>query len=58
MTGYLRQVGANEGDILEVSKSQSEAYYHLRVLRTARPANINATAQFTPVKLVGWNRVH
>jgi hypothetical protein len=58
MTGYLRKLGANEGDILEISKSQSEAYYHLRVLRTARATHVVTMPKSTPVKLVGWNRVH
>jgi hypothetical protein len=58
MTGYLRQVGANEGDILEISKLQPKTYYRLRVLRVDSPMVIKETAQSKPVKLVGWNRVH
>lgn len=58
MTGYLREAGAGEGDILEISKEPSTKLYGLRVLR---PTNSTVEKPYPPVssvKLVGWNRVH
>lgn len=56
MTAWLRNVGAKEGDIFEISGTQGEQEYYVKVI----PAAVNEVQSDVPVriKLRGWNRVH
>lgn len=56
MTAWLRNVGAKEGDTFEISGTQGEQEYLVKVI----PAAVNETQSDVPVriKLRGWNRVH
>ena len=58
MTGYLRQAGAKEGDLIEISKEPSEAVYRLRIMKGAKTPQQETVAPTNRVKLAGWFRVH
>jgi hypothetical protein len=58
MTGYLRQLGAKEGDQIEISRDSAQTLYKLRILTMTNIANHKAASPMRPIKLTGWNRVH
>jgi Restriction endonuclease EcoRII, N-terminal len=58
MTKYLREAGASEGDIFQISRDESESAYDICVIKAA-------TAKAQPeedgpvrIKLSGWRQVH
>ncbi len=57
-TGYLRQTGAEEGDVLEISRAPLDKAYSLRILQPAKTTHQKPAPQAIPIKLVGWSRVH
>jgi hypothetical protein len=58
MTGYLRRIGAKEGDVLEISRAPLDKHYSLRIVELAKTTHQKSAPQSGPIKLVGWNRVH
>lgn len=58
MTRYLRDAGATEGDIFEISRIAGEDVYGIRVV-AAKQAQETATDEGPfRIKLSGWRRVH
>jgi hypothetical protein len=58
MTGYLRRIGATEGDVLEISKGAKDAHYTLRILNQATAPKKANDYSPGPIRLKGWNRIH
>jgi hypothetical protein len=58
MTGYLRRIGAKEGEVIELSRAPKDKHYALRIVKLPRTTQPKAASQCGPIKLVGWNRVH
>ncbi len=58
MTGYLRQIGAKEGEVLEISRAPMDNLYTLRIVEPPKTKQQKSASQYGPIKLVGWNRVH
>jgi hypothetical protein len=59
MTKYFREVGAKEGEELEISKSVTSSTYNIRVVRTIVPPQNQEESDGVRIKIKsGWRRVH
>ncbi|WP_027155582.1 EcoRII N-terminal effector-binding domain-containing protein [Mesorhizobium sp. WSM2561] len=58
MTQFFRDVGARAGDAFEISHSDSEGCYAIRVVRQTKAAPAVEDEQVVRIKLTGWRRVH
>ena len=58
MTGYLRQAGAKEGDTFEISRTEGNSSYNIRVVAKQIEAPVEADDGPVRIKLSGWRRVH
>lgn len=57
MTQYLRDIGAREGDSVELSSPNEHLGYNIRLVKnTATEVPLSQTSK--TVKLRGWRRVH
>jgi len=58
MTGYLKRIEAKENDIIEISKSSSEGFYKLCILKAEGSRAPSNDSKRRPIKLMGWSRVY
>ncbi|NHN66346.1 restriction endonuclease [Pseudomonas fluorescens] len=59
MTKYFREVGAREGEQLEISKSETSSIYNIRVVRTVVLPKNQEESDGVRIKIKsGWRRVH
>jgi len=59
MTNYLKEMGAREGDFLEISISQGEQFYNIQVLRQETIIAKNEDEEGFRIKITSsWRRVH
>ncbi|WP_060498463.1 MULTISPECIES: EcoRII N-terminal effector-binding domain-containing protein [Pseudomonas] len=59
MTKYFREVGAREGEELEISKSGTSSIYKIRVVRTIAPVDNQEESDGVRIKIKSaWRRVH
>lgn len=58
MTGYLRQAGAKEGDTFEITRTEGNTNYSIRVVATQIEAPVETDDGPVRIKLSGWRRVH
>ncbi|MEJ3597561.1 EcoRII N-terminal effector-binding domain-containing protein [Pseudomonas bubulae] len=59
MTKYFREVGAREGEELELSKSGTSSTYKIRVVRTVAPLDNQEESDGVRIKIKSaWRRVH
>lgn len=59
MTKYFREVGAREGEELELSKSGTSSTYKIRVVRTVAPLDNQEKSDGVRIKIKSaWRRVH
>ncbi|MBJ2274925.1 restriction endonuclease [Pseudomonas sp. WS 5532] len=59
MTKYFREIGAKEGEELEISKGVASSTYKIRVVRTNVPQQDEQEADVVRIKIKsGWRRVH
>ena len=59
MTKYFREVGAREGEELEISKSGTSSIYKIRVVRTIAPLDNQEESDGVRIKIrSAWRRVH
>jgi Restriction endonuclease EcoRII, N-terminal. len=59
MTKYFRDVGAREGEELELSKSGTSNTYKIRVVRTVAPLDNQKESDGVRIKIKSaWRRVH
>jgi hypothetical protein len=54
MTGFFRDVGARAGDAFEISRSDVESNYTIRVERSPAAKHDGVMR----IKLAGWRRIH
>lgn len=59
MTKYFREVGAREGEELEISKSGTSSTYKIRVVRIVAPLDNQEESDGVRIKIKSaWRRVH
>lgn len=59
MTKYFREVGAREGEELELSKNGTSSTYKIRVVRTVAPLDNQEESDGVRIKIKSaWRRVH
>lgn len=59
MTGYFRDMGARQGDTLEISRDESAPHYTILVIRPrVEPAEDDEEKVFRIKITSGWRRVH
>ena len=58
MTGYLRQAGAKEGDTFEITRTEGNTNYSIRVVANQIVAPVETDDGPVRIKLSGWRRVH
>jgi len=59
MTKYFREVGAREGEELEISKSGTSRSYKIRVVRATAPLHNQEESDGVRIKITsGWRRIH
>lgn len=58
MTKYLREAGAREGDIFEISRIEGENAYEIRVVAVKHEQSQSEDDGPVRIKLSGWRRVH
>ncbi|MHB0783019.1 EcoRII N-terminal effector-binding domain-containing protein [Pseudomonas putida] len=59
MTKYLREVGAREGEELEISKDEASNVYRIRLVRAHSNAFTHEDEDGVRIKIKsGWRRVH
>ena len=57
MTGYLRQAGAKEGDTFEITRTEGNTNYSIRVVAKQIEAPVETDDGPVRIKLSGWRRV-
>ena len=58
MTAYLRQAGAKEGDTFEITLTEVNTNYSIRVIAKQIEAPVETDDGPVRIKLSGWRRVH
>lgn len=59
MTKYFREVGAREGEELEISKNEASRSYKIRVVRAIAPLHNQEESDGVRIKInSGWRRIH
>ncbi|MEP2683828.1 MAG: EcoRII N-terminal effector-binding domain-containing protein [Sulfitobacter sp.] len=58
MTSWFRSQHANEGDVFEISKSQKDSFYRIRVICSVEETIIEHISEPARIKLRGWRRIH
>lgn len=59
MTKYLREVGAREGEELEISKDEGSSLYRIRLVRNQTSVDIKEEVDGVRIKIKSaWRRVH
>ncbi len=58
MTAWFREVGAREGDVLEIARHPGDAHYAVRVSRSVPVAPAAVSGTPAKIRLRGWRRVH
>ncbi len=59
MTRYFREVGAVEGESLEISRGDNETRYTIRIIRQLEEPAAQNDEQVVRIKITsGWRRVH
>lgn len=58
MTSWFRSQHANEGDVFEISDSQKNGDYRIRVIQPQQESAHERVSEPVIVKLRGWRRIH
>lgn len=58
MTAYLRQAGAKEGDTFEITRTEGNTNYSIRVVAKQIEAPVETDDGPVRIRLSGWRRVH
>jgi len=59
MTKYFREVGAREGEELEISKNGTSSSYKIRIVRALAPIQYQEESDGVRIKIrSGWRRIH